>query len=141
MGIKKILFVCVHNSARSQMAEAFLNKYAEGKYIAESAGLKECSVNQYAIKAMDEIGIDISLNSSNLVFDYFKQGRLYHYVVKVCDPKSSERCPVFPNIIASYNWDIKDPSLTTGTEEEILQTVRQIRDSLEKNVINWLKEH
>ena len=96
MNQTKVLFICVHNSARSQMAEAFLNKYGGDKFIAESAGLEPGKLNPIVVDAMKEVGIDISANQTKGVFDFFKQGRRYHYVVTVCDEANAERCPIFP---------------------------------------------
>ena len=94
----KVLFVCVHNSARSQMAEAFLNQLAGDKFFAESAGFEPGKLNPIVVEAMKEIGIDISKNQTKSVFDFFKQGRLYHFVIAVCDGANAERCPIFPGL-------------------------------------------
>ena len=94
----KVLFVCIHNSARSQMAEAILNHYYTDKFTAESAGFEAGTLNPFAVKAMGEWGIDISQNKTDIVFDLFKEGRIYSYVVTVCDESNAERCPVFPEL-------------------------------------------
>lgn len=142
MSVKKVLFVCVHNSARSQMAEAFLNKYAEGKFTAESAGLTEAPLNPYVVDIMKEDeGLELTGNTTDLVFDFFKEGRMYHYVIKVCDQKSSERCPVFPDILATYAWDIADPAKFKGTDEIVKEQVRIVKNQIKEEVINWLNEH
>lgn len=138
---KKILFVCVHNSARSQMAEAFMNKLADGRYIAESAGIKRGLLNQYVVKAMAETGIDISKNKTDSVFEFFKEGRMYHYVFRVCDPEIAERCPVFPDILECINWNVPDPTSLRGTEEDIMEKTRKVRDIIRKKVEDWLKAH
>ena len=91
----KVLFLCIHNSARSQMAEAYLKKYGGDKFFVESAGLEAGKLNPLAVEVMQEDGIDISNNKTNDVFEFFKEGRLYHYVVTVCDEASSDRCPIF----------------------------------------------
>lgn len=96
MNQTKVLFICVHNGARSQMAEAFLNKYGSNKFIAESAGLEPGTLNPIVVDAMKEIGIDISANETKGVFEFFKQGRRYNYVITVCDESNAERCPIFP---------------------------------------------
>ena len=92
----KILFVCIHNSARSQMAEAFVNTFHSDKFIAESAGLEPGILNPLVVKSMAEIGIDISKNETKDVFEFFKDGRRYDYVITVCDEASGQRCPIFP---------------------------------------------
>ena len=136
--MKKILFVCVHNSARSQMAEAFLNKLGEGKYIAESAGLEPGHINPLVVEVMAEIGYDISKNSTNSVFDFYKDGKSYSYVIKVCDELNGQKCPVFPQTLNYLNWNLEDPSSIQGSHEEKLVRTRQIRDEIKNLVINLI---
>ncbi len=140
MGKTKVLFICVHNSARSQMAEAFLNKYGGGNFIAESAGLEPGMLNPIVVEAMKEVGIDISTNETKSVFDFFKQGRMYHYVVTVCDESNAERCPIFPGVKETLHWSFRDPSGLTGSHEEKLAGTRIIRDEIDARVQGWLKE-
>src|SRR6266542_612412 len=135
-----VLFICVHNSARSQMAEAFLNKYGNEKFQAESAGLEKGKLNPYVIKVMQEIGIDISKNEIKEVFDLFKQGRFYRAVITVCDEANAERCPVFPGVTKRIAWSFPDPSNFTGTEEEILNQTRQVRDGIKEKVMEFIKK-
>jgi len=132
--MKRVLFVCVHNSARSQMAEAFLNELSDGKFYAESAGLEPGKLNPLVVKVMDEIGIDISKKNTNSVFEYLKEGRTYSIVVKVCDQINGQRCPIFPSAGISLNWNIADPSVFTGTDEEKLDQIRAIRDEIKSKV-------
>lgn len=142
MKAKKVLFVCVHNSARSQMAEAYMNRLSGGRYLAESAGLERGTLNPYAVKVMAEDGIDISGNVTNSVFEYFKEGRIYHYVFRVCDEQAAERCPVFPDIIACINWtNFPNPTNFRGTEEEIIEKNRLIRDEIKTKISEWLETH
>ncbi len=136
----KVLFICVHNSARSQMAEAFLNKYGGENVIAESAGLEPGKLNPIVVDAMKEVGIDISANETKSVFEFFKQGRRYHYVVTVCDESNAERCPIFPGVRKTLHWSFKDPSALTGSYQEKLAGTRAIRDEIEKSVRQWLAE-
>jgi len=136
----KILFVCVHNSARSQMAEAYLNKFAEDKFIAESAGLEPGVLNPLVIKAMQEEGIDISGNKTKSVFDIFKEGRLFNYVITVCDEASGQRCPIFPGITKRINWSFEDPSSLQGTEEEKMDKVREIREKIKEKIKIFINE-
>src|SRR5712675_376781 len=126
----KVLFVCIHNSARSQMAEAFLNKYGEGKYIAESAGLEPGKLNPNVVKVMQEVGIDLSQKGTQGVFDLFQKGTFYNAVITVCDQASAEQCPVFPGRIKRVSWSFEDPSAFKGTEEEVLQRIREIRNEI-----------
>src|ERR1700739_2991044 len=124
-----ILFVCVHNSARSQMAEAFLKLYGGDSFEVESAGLEPGTLNPLVVEAMQEIGIDISKNKTKRVFDFIRQSRRFHYVITVCDEASAERCPIFPGVVKRLHWSFEDPSIFQGTKEEKLAKIREIRDS------------
>ena len=130
----KVLFVCVHNSARSQMAEAFLNTLASEHFYAESAGLKPGNLNPYVIQVMKEAGIEISNNKIDSVFDFFKEGRLYDYVITVCDAVKAEQCPVFPGLTLRLNWSFANPADFTGTDEEILAETRKVRDQIKRKI-------
>ena len=136
----KVLFVCIHNSARSQMAEAFLNKHGEGQFEAESAGIEPGKMNPNVIKVMQEVGIDLSQNGTQGVFDLFRQGRFYNAVITVCDAASAEICPVFPGRVKRVAWSFEDPSAFKGSQEEVLLHTRQIRDEIEKAVLQFIKE-
>ncbi|WP_369765311.1 arsenate reductase ArsC [Flavobacterium sp. WC2429] len=137
---KKVLFLCIHNSARSQMAEAYLKKIGGDKFEVESAGLEAGNLNPFAVAVMKEEGIDISSNQTNDVFDFFRQGRLYRYVITVCDKESSDRCPIFPGMSEKINWSFSDPSSFTGTEEEKLQKTRKVRDQIKEAVQDFVKQ-
>jgi arsenate reductase (thioredoxin) len=137
----KVLFVCVHNSARSQMAEAFLNQLAGDNFFAESAGFEPGKVNPIVIEAMKEVNIDISKNETKSVFDFFKQGRLYHFVIAVCDGANAERCPIFPGLTKRLGWSFEDPASFTGTHEEKLAKTREVRDKIKSEVENFIKTH
>jgi len=137
----KVLFVCVHNSARSQMAEAILNKLAGDRFFAESAGLEPGKLNPVVVEAMKEINIDISKNDTKSVFDFFKEGRLYNYVITVCDTASTERCPIFPGLTKRIGWSFEDPSAFTGTHDEKLAKTREIRDKIKSEVENFIKTY
>jgi|SRR5471030_179657 arsenate reductase len=136
----KILFVCIHNSARSQMAEAFLNHYDGDCLIAESAGLEPGKLNPNVVKVMQEVGIDISHKGTQEVFDLFKQGRLFQAVITVCDEASAEGCPIFPGVVRRMGWSFPDPSAFTGTEEEILAQTRVVRDQIKEAVLAFIDE-
>jgi len=136
----KVLFVCIHNSARSQMAEAFLNHLGNGNFIAESAGIEAGILNPMVVKVMAEIGYDISQNQTKTVFDFFKEGRSYSAVVKVCDQVSGQRCPIFPKTLMTLNWDIEDPSALEGTYEDKLETTRRIRDQIKAKVEDFISK-
>jgi arsenate reductase (thioredoxin) len=139
MSKQKVLFVCVHNSARSQMAEAFLNHLAGDRFEAMSAGLEPGQLNPYAVKAMQEIGLDISHNRTKGVFTLYKKGLLFSFVISVCDAANAERCPTFPGQARRINWNFEDPSTLTGTDEEKLQATRRIRDQIYRQIVEWLK--
>jgi arsenate reductase len=135
----KVLFVCIHNSARSQMAEAFLNKLGGGHFEAESAGLEPGVLNPLVVESMKEIGIDISGNKTKEVFDFFKQGKLFSYVITVCDEASAEACPVFPGMAKSLHWSFPDPSGFKGSSEEKMAQVRKVRDAIRVKVEGFQK--
>ena len=137
----KVLFVCIHNSARSQMAEAFLNRLGEGKFIAESAGIEAGTLNPFVVEAMMEIGYDLSKNQTKSVFDFFKEGRTYSAVIKVCDQANGQRCPIFPKTLINLSWNLEDPSSLDGTHAEKLERTRQIRDQIKIKVEEFIKEY
>ena len=135
----KVLFVCVHNSARSQMAEAFLNDLGKGIFLAESAGLETAPLNELVVKAMNDIGYDISRNSVDSVFNFFKEGRCYNMIIKVCDMENGQKCPIFPLTRQVLDWNLPDPNSFEGTEEERLVQIRALRDSIKERVNNLIK--
>jgi arsenate reductase len=122
------------------MAEAFLNKYGEGKYRAESAGIEPGKMNPIVVHVMQEAGYDLSQKGTQGVFDLFRKGTLYNAVITVCDQANAERCPVFPGRVKRLTWSFEDPSAFKGTEEEILQHTREIRDEIENAIKNFIKE-
>ena len=135
--MKKVLFVCIHNSARSQMAEAFLNHLCPEFFEAHSAGLEPGKLNPFVVEAMLEIGIDISANQTKSVFDMFRSGRIFSHVITVCDGASAERCPIFPGVTQRLHWSFPDPSALTGTRDERMVGVREIRDTIKHQVQQW----
>ncbi|HXB28312.1 MAG TPA: arsenate reductase ArsC [Puia sp.] len=137
---RKVLFVCIHNSARSQMAEAFLNKYGKGQYEAESAGIEPGKMNPNVVKVMQEVGIDLSKKETRGVFDLLKQGKSYNAVITVCDAASADKCPVFPGKGKKLAWSFEDPSAFKGSEKEVLENTRRIRDEIDKAVQDFIKE-
>ncbi len=136
----KILFVCIHNSARSQMAEAFLKKIGGDMFLAESAGLEPGQLNPNVVEVMKEAGIDISKNGTQSVFDLFRQGEKFDAVITVCDGAAAERCPIFPGKVKRIAWSFPDPSSFTGTKEEILEGTRKVRDQIKERVNNFVSE-
>jgi arsenate reductase len=137
---KKVLFVCVHNSARSQMGEAWLNHLYGDRFEAHSAGLEAGKLNPLAITAMKEAGIDISHKKTQTVYNLFSKGELFSYVITVCDEASAEQCPVFHGPVKRLQWSFPDPSQLTGTEEERLAKVRTIRDDIKAKIESWYAE-
>ena len=138
MNKTKVLFVCLHNSARSQMAEAFLNTAAGNAFFAESAGFEAGAINPFVVQVMDEIGIDISQNKTDSVFDFYKQGRIYSYVIAVCDAATAERCPIFAGVSKRLNWSFPNPADFIGTDEEILAETRKVRDQIKAEVEKFI---
>lgn len=138
---KRVLFVCVHNSARSQVAEAFLNALAGDRFEAMSAGLEPGVLNPLVVEVMKEIDIDISQNQTKSAFDLFRKGELFSYVITVCDAASAEMCPLFPGLLtAQIHWSFADPSAFTGTYEERLAQTRALRDTIKAKIETWLQE-
>ena len=136
--MQKVLFVCIHNSARSQMAEAFLNKLGDGKFTAESAGIEPGTLNPIVIEAMLEAGLDISKNTCDSVERFIPRGEEFDYVITVCDETSAERCPTFPGATTRLHWGFPDPSGLQGTKEEKLNRTREIRDLIKAKIDQWI---
>ena len=136
----KVLFVCIHNSARSQMAEAFLNKYGKGQYKAESAGVEPGNLNPNVVQVMQEVGIDFNGKKTQSVFDLFKKGKHYNAVITVCDAASAERCPLFPGKVKRLAWSFEDPSSFKASPEDILINTRIIRDEIKNTILDFIKE-
>jgi arsenate reductase (thioredoxin) len=137
---KRILFVCIHNSARSQMAEAWMNDLCRESFEAESAGLEPGTLNPLAVQVMTEAGIDISGNKTRAVSDVLNSNRRFDYVVTVCDESSAEQCPIVPGATTRLHWSFPDPSVITGTSEEKLEQVRKIRDAIKEKIEKWCAE-
>lgn len=137
---KRILFVCIHNSARSQMAEAFANEICRDEIEAHSAGIEPGKLNPLVIEAMQETGIDISGNQTKSVEEMIRSGLHFDYVVTVCDETSAERCPVVPGGGKRLHWGFPDPSGFSGTREEKLVKVREVRDAIRLKIESWCGE-
>ena len=137
---KRVLFICIHNSARSQMAEAFLKRTCGDVFEAHSAGLEPGTLNPVVVEAMREVDIDISGNPTRSVFDMFKSGLMFSYVITVCDETSAERCPIFPGITRRLHWSFPDPSGFQGTPAEKLARTREVRDLIKAKIESWCGE-
>ena len=134
---ERVLFLCTHNSARSQMAEGFLRALADDRFEVESAGTEETCVNPLAIRAMDEVEIDLVGHRSKTL-DRFVDAPGEH-VITVCD-SANERCPVFPRSARRLHGSFEDPSRATGSDEERLPVFRKVRDEISARVRAWLAE-
>ncbi|HPS66078.1 MAG TPA: arsenate reductase ArsC [Ignavibacteria bacterium] len=135
----KVLFVCMHNSARSQMAEAFLNNLAGDKYYAESAGLEPGVLNPLVVESLKETGIDISGNKTKGVDEFYNKGDTFRYVITVCDETSGEMCPAFPGNSVRLHWTFEDPSALSGTDKEKMKSIGIIRDKIKEKVLEFLR--
>ena len=129
---KTVLFICTHNSARSQMAEGFLNALHGDRYESQSAGIEPTKVNPYAVKVMAEAGIDISKQRSKSIEEF--RGKIFDYIVTVCD-HAKETCPFFPGDKILHQ-SFTDPSQFKGKDDEILEKVRHVRDEIR----DWIEE-
>jgi arsenate reductase len=134
---RRVLILCTHNSARSQMAEGLLRHMAGDRFEVESAGTEATRVNPLAIRAMQEKGIDLKRHSSKTL-DRFLNDR-WDYVITVCD-SANEVCPVFQGAAARIHWSFDDPSAAKGSEDERLATFRRVRDEIASRLTTWLKE-
>src|SRR5208337_5221120 len=121
------------------MAEAFLNRLAGDRFEAESAGLEPAEINPLVIEVMKEIGIDISMHRTKSVFGLYKEGRLYRYVIPVCD-EAAQVCPIFPGFCTTLRWPFEDPAGFTGSREERLAKTRQIREQIRKRIEEFVGE-
>lgn len=139
----RVLFVCGQNSARSQMAEAWLERLGGGHFEAHSAGIEPAPVNPLAVAAMAERGVDISHKRAKLVAEAVAelaaQGKAFDAVITVCS-KAAGLCPFVPGVRATERWSFEDPGALTGTPEEQLETTRRVRDEIEAAVRAWVKE-
>jgi arsenate reductase len=137
---QRVLFLCIHNSARSQMAAAYLKQIAGDRFEVESAGLEPGHLNPLAVAAMRDDGIDISQSGTQSVFELFKAGRRFQYVISVCDAASAERCPIFPGVGNRLNWSFPDPSAFTGSEGNRLKQTIAVRDEIRDKVRQWAND-
>src|SRR5580700_11614357 len=137
---QKVLFICVHNSARSQMAAALLNKMCGEFFEAQSAGLEPGVLNPLAVEVLQEIGIDISKNKTQAVFDVFVSGQLFPFVITVCSETEAKGCPIYPGVTTRLHWPFPDPSQLTGTWEEKLAGTRKILKEIENKLQQFCDE-
>ena len=136
---QKVLFICAHNSARSQMAAALLNETCGENFDAQSAGLEPGKINPLVVEALLELGIDISKNTTQRVFDVWTSGQIFQFVVTVCSDVEAEGCPIFAGVTTRLHWPFDDPSKFTGTHEEQLEGTRRVRDQIRARSIRSAK--
>ena len=136
----RVLVICVHNSARSQMAEAYLKRLGADLFVAESAGLEPGPLNPHVVRALQEDGIDIAGKKTQSVFDLYRAGRRFQYVITVCSKEAAERCPIFPGTHEKLFWPFPDPAGITGTDEQVMEKVRQVRDSIREKVREFVEK-
>jgi arsenate reductase len=137
---QRVLFVCIHNSARSQMAEAWLRNLAGERFEVESAGLEPGKLNPFVVQAMAQAGIDISHHQAKSVNELLSASKHFDYVIAVCDKETAERCPFFPGEGARLHWSFPDPSAASGNEENKLLIAMEVRDSIRTKIESWLTE-
>jgi len=136
----RVLFVCVHNAARSRMAEALLRELGGPRFEVSSAGFDPREVNPLAIEAMERLGLPLTETGRQpSVFELFKEGRHFHYVIGVCDEAQGEKCPHFLGVTRRIFWTFPDPSTFTGGHDEKLARVIEVRDAIRERIEAWLK--
>jgi arsenate reductase (thioredoxin) len=138
---QKVLFICVHNSARSQMAAALMNKTCGEFFEAQSAGLEPGSLNPLAVEVLQELGIDISQNQTRAVFDVWKSGQIFKYVITVCSETEVTGCPIFAGVTTRLHWPFDDPAQFKGPHEERLRETRRVRDQIHAKIDSFCNEH
>jgi arsenate reductase len=139
---KKVLFICVQNSARSQIAAALLNQKCPEQFEAHSAGLEPGILNPLAVEALKERGIDISGNKTQAVFDVWKAGKhIFAYVITVCSESEAGGCPIFAGVTQRLHWSFSDPGKFTGTHEERLNRTRAVVNEIGAKIDGFCAEH
>ena len=140
MNPTRVLFVCVHNSARSVMAEAWLKHLCGTAFEVESTGLEPGTLNPFVVRAMGEAGVDVSSHRPQSVSTLLRAGRSFRYIIAVCDRQAAERCPIFPGVAQRLEWSFPDPSSATGSDADKLQAARQVRDLIRARIEAWCRE-
>ena len=141
MSKTRILAICIHNSARSQMAEEFLRKYGGDLFEVQSAGIEPGRINPLVARLLAEDGIDIRKKKTRSVFDLHSSGAAFDYVIAVCDPEANEMCPIFPAEKKRLHWPFPDPSRASGSDEEKLRYIRPIRDAIRMRVQEFIDDY
>jgi arsenate reductase (thioredoxin) len=138
---QKVLFICAHNSARSQMAAALLNETCGEFFEAHSAGLEPGTINPLVVEALLEVGIDISMNTTQRVFDVWTSGQIFQFVVTVCSEAEAEGCPIFAGVTTRLHWPFDDPSKLISPHQQRLTATRRIRDQIRAKIDSFCEEH
>ncbi|OGX46995.1 MAG: arsenate reductase [Omnitrophica WOR_2 bacterium RIFOXYB2_FULL_38_16] len=134
---KKVVFVCIHNSARSQMAEEILRQLAGDRFEVDSAGIEPGTLNPRVIEVLKEIDIDISGKKTKSVDQLIAKGKEFDYIITVCDEASAERCPIFPGFGTRLHWGFEDPS-SFQNDADAIEKTRIIRDLIKSKIESWL---
>lgn len=134
----RVLFICVHNSARSQMAEAYLKRLGADDFEVESAGFDPTEINPLVVEVMAEEGVDLAGKQTQKVFDLFKAGKIYHYVITVCSDAAATQCPIFPGVTHRLHLPFDDPAELQGDHGEKLRQVRVIRDHIKAMIHDFV---
>jgi arsenate reductase len=138
VGKPKVLFLCTGNSARSQMAEAFLRHYAGDRFEVHSAGMEPKGINPYTVRVMEELGISLEGHRSKPLTEYV--GKVdFDYLITVCSD-ADERCPFFPGMGQRMHWGFEDPAALVGSEQETLTKFREVRDQIDVRIQGWLAD-
>lgn len=136
---KRVMFICIHNSGRSQMGEAFLRHVASDRFDVFSAGIESGKLNPLVVKAMEEVGVSMDGHYAKKAQDFVDRGEHFDYVITVCDESNAERCPMFPGKHERMHWGFPDPSALTGSDEEKLAGIRPIRDAIQNKVQEFIQ--
>lgn len=138
-GPVKVLFVCVHNAGRSRMAEALLRRLGGSRFEVTSAGFDPREVNPLVVEALERVGLSLPTTApQSSVFELYRTGRHFQYVIGVCDEQHGQKCPIFPGVSRRLNWSFPDPATFTGTHTEKLARVEEVRDALRASIEEWL---
>jgi arsenate reductase len=132
----RVLFLCIENRARSQMAEALLRKHAGDQFEIHSAGFDPTPIHPYVYQVMEEVGLDLEGHYAKGVDEYFNKV-YFGILITVCE-KAEEKCPTFPGLGERHYWPVRDPAAVEGTPEEKLQAFREARDDIEMRILDWL---
>ncbi len=136
--MRRVLFICVHNSARSVMAEAYLKHFGGDAYEVESAGFEPQPVNPLVREALAEEGLDVSDKEPQRVFDAFKEGKIFNYVISVCSESLEDMCPIFPGMTHRLHLPFMDPQVIEGSDGDKMVKVRELRDQVKKVIREFI---